>query len=94
IPGTLPIRLTTIRSLLFPVRTLMALPIVMFSKLTLFTSVILSPTQSPACSVYINQRMPCSEPPRTLKPSFPSLLFSTVMALIASLSSLLAVKGT
>uniref|UniRef100_A0A670I3D8 Uncharacterized protein n=1 Tax=Podarcis muralis TaxID=64176 RepID=A0A670I3D8_PODMU len=51
IPGTLPMRLTTIRSRLFPVRTLTALPIVMFSKLTLFTSVILSPTHSPACSV-------------------------------------------
>uniref|UniRef100_A0A8D2LGU4 Uncharacterized protein n=1 Tax=Varanus komodoensis TaxID=61221 RepID=A0A8D2LGU4_VARKO len=51
IPGTLPMRLTTIRSRLFPVRTLTALPIVMFSRLTLFTSVILSPTHSPACSI-------------------------------------------
>nr|XP_009942326.1 PREDICTED: sideroflexin-1-like [Opisthocomus hoazin] len=31
---------------------------------------------------------PCSEPPRTLKPSLPSALFSTVMALMMSLSLL------
>uniref|UniRef100_A0A8C9UHX2 Uncharacterized protein n=1 Tax=Serinus canaria TaxID=9135 RepID=A0A8C9UHX2_SERCA len=50
IPGTRPIRRTTMRRRLLPVRTLTALLIVMFSRLTLFTSVILSPTQSPACS--------------------------------------------
>uniref|UniRef100_A0A8D0H651 Uncharacterized protein n=1 Tax=Sphenodon punctatus TaxID=8508 RepID=A0A8D0H651_SPHPU len=50
IPGTLPMRRTTIRSRLFPVRTLTALPMVMCSRLTLFTSVILSPTHRPASS--------------------------------------------
>uniref|UniRef100_A0A673W238 Uncharacterized protein n=1 Tax=Salmo trutta TaxID=8032 RepID=A0A673W238_SALTR len=50
IPGTLPTRLTTILSLLFPVRTLTALLIVMLSKLTPFTSTSLSPTHRPACS--------------------------------------------
>uniref|UniRef100_A0A8C4PBJ1 Uncharacterized protein n=1 Tax=Dromaius novaehollandiae TaxID=8790 RepID=A0A8C4PBJ1_DRONO len=49
-PGTRPIRRTTMRRRLFPVRTLTALLMVMFSRLTLFTSVILSPTHSPACS--------------------------------------------
>uniref|UniRef100_A0A8C8J0G9 Uncharacterized protein n=2 Tax=Oncorhynchus TaxID=8016 RepID=A0A8C8J0G9_ONCTS len=53
IPGTLPTRLTTILSLLFPVRTLTALLIVMLSKLTPFTSTSLSPTHRPACSVDI-----------------------------------------
>uniref|UniRef100_A0A8C7MB10 Uncharacterized protein n=1 Tax=Oncorhynchus kisutch TaxID=8019 RepID=A0A8C7MB10_ONCKI len=51
IPGTLPTRLTTILSLLFPVRTLTALLIVMLSKLTPFTSTSLSPTHRPACSL-------------------------------------------
>lgn len=49
-PGTRPIRRTTMRRRLLPVRTLTALLMVMFSRLTLFTSVILSPTHSPACS--------------------------------------------
>uniref|UniRef100_A0A667ZYH8 Uncharacterized protein n=1 Tax=Myripristis murdjan TaxID=586833 RepID=A0A667ZYH8_9TELE len=50
-PGTLPTRLTTILSLLFPVRTLTALLMVMLSRLTPFTSTSLSPTRRPACSV-------------------------------------------
>uniref|UniRef100_A0A8C0VHU6 Uncharacterized protein n=1 Tax=Cyanistes caeruleus TaxID=156563 RepID=A0A8C0VHU6_CYACU len=50
IPGTRPIRRTTMRRRLLPVRTLTALLIVMFSRLTLFTSVILSPTHSPQCN--------------------------------------------
>lgn len=49
-PGTRPIRRTTMRRRLLPVRTLTALLMVIFSRLTLFTSVILSPTHSPACS--------------------------------------------
>uniref|UniRef100_A0A8B9SJM5 Uncharacterized protein n=1 Tax=Anas platyrhynchos TaxID=8839 RepID=A0A8B9SJM5_ANAPL len=49
-PGTRPMRRTTMRRRLLPVRTLTALLMVMFSRLTLFTSVILSPTHSPACS--------------------------------------------
>uniref|UniRef100_A0A8C4VX38 Uncharacterized protein n=1 Tax=Gopherus evgoodei TaxID=1825980 RepID=A0A8C4VX38_9SAUR len=47
IPGTFPMRLSIIRSRLFPVRTLTALPMVMLSKLTPFTSVILSPMHRP-----------------------------------------------
>uniref|UniRef100_A0A8C3GDJ1 Uncharacterized protein n=1 Tax=Cairina moschata TaxID=8855 RepID=A0A8C3GDJ1_CAIMO len=162
-PGTRPMRRTTMRRRLLPVRTLTALLMVMFSRLTLFTSVILSPTHSPACSargerlgrapkivpfpllgapspsgtrsaqprgcrrchhrcgttslvalrsilvarvpspsvshlpaalpsstLLTKMPSPCSEPPRTLKPSLPSALFSTVMALITSLSLLLA----
>uniref|UniRef100_A0A8C3DL47 Uncharacterized protein n=1 Tax=Corvus moneduloides TaxID=1196302 RepID=A0A8C3DL47_CORMO len=56
IPGTRPIRRTTMRRRLLPVRTLTALLIVMFSRLTLFTSVILSPTHSPACSTRDTRR--------------------------------------
>uniref|UniRef100_A0A8C5X3X7 Uncharacterized protein n=1 Tax=Malurus cyaneus samueli TaxID=2593467 RepID=A0A8C5X3X7_9PASS len=57
IPGTRPIRRTTMRRRLLPVRTLTALLMVMFSRLTLFTSVILSPTHSPACSTRGTQLM-------------------------------------
>uniref|UniRef100_A0A8C4DEZ1 Uncharacterized protein n=1 Tax=Dicentrarchus labrax TaxID=13489 RepID=A0A8C4DEZ1_DICLA len=49
-PGILPTRLTTILSLLLPVRTFTALLMVMLSMLTPFTSISLSPTVSPACS--------------------------------------------
>uniref|UniRef100_A0A8C6ZN11 Uncharacterized protein n=1 Tax=Nothoprocta perdicaria TaxID=30464 RepID=A0A8C6ZN11_NOTPE len=49
-PGTRPMRRTTMRRRLLPVSTFTALLMVMFSRLTLFTSVILSPTHSPACS--------------------------------------------
>uniref|UniRef100_A0A3Q1IZ56 Uncharacterized protein n=1 Tax=Anabas testudineus TaxID=64144 RepID=A0A3Q1IZ56_ANATE len=50
IPGTLPTRLTTILSLLFPVRTFTALLMVMLSRLMPFTSTSLSPTSRPASS--------------------------------------------
>uniref|UniRef100_A0A8C6SX57 Uncharacterized protein n=1 Tax=Neogobius melanostomus TaxID=47308 RepID=A0A8C6SX57_9GOBI len=50
-PGTLPTRLTTILSLLLPVKTLTALLIVMLSKLIPLTSTSLSPTRKPASSV-------------------------------------------
>uniref|UniRef100_A0A8C4F0S5 Uncharacterized protein n=1 Tax=Dicentrarchus labrax TaxID=13489 RepID=A0A8C4F0S5_DICLA len=50
-PGTLPTRLTTILSLLFPVRTFTALLMVMLSRLIPFTSTSLSPTSRPASSV-------------------------------------------
>uniref|UniRef100_A0A7N6F8A4 Uncharacterized protein n=1 Tax=Anabas testudineus TaxID=64144 RepID=A0A7N6F8A4_ANATE len=49
-PGILPTRLTTILSLLLPVRTFTALLMVMLSRLTPFTSTSLSPTVSPACA--------------------------------------------
>uniref|UniRef100_A0A4W6DS84 Uncharacterized protein n=1 Tax=Lates calcarifer TaxID=8187 RepID=A0A4W6DS84_LATCA len=49
-PGILPTRLTTILSLLLPVRTFTALLMVMLSRLTPFTSTSLSPTISPACA--------------------------------------------
>uniref|UniRef100_A0A8C6KJT6 Uncharacterized protein n=1 Tax=Nothobranchius furzeri TaxID=105023 RepID=A0A8C6KJT6_NOTFU len=49
-PGIFPTRLTTILSLLFPVRTFTALLMVMLSRLTPFTSTSLSPTVSPACA--------------------------------------------
>uniref|UniRef100_A0A665TR04 Uncharacterized protein n=1 Tax=Echeneis naucrates TaxID=173247 RepID=A0A665TR04_ECHNA len=49
-PGILPTRLTTILSLLLPVRTFTALLMVMLSRLTPFTSISLSPTVSPACA--------------------------------------------
>uniref|UniRef100_A0A3Q3Q787 Uncharacterized protein n=1 Tax=Monopterus albus TaxID=43700 RepID=A0A3Q3Q787_MONAL len=49
-PGILPTRLTTILSLLLPVRTFTALLMVMLSRLTPFTSTSLSPTFSPACA--------------------------------------------
>uniref|UniRef100_A0A673AB29 Uncharacterized protein n=1 Tax=Sphaeramia orbicularis TaxID=375764 RepID=A0A673AB29_9TELE len=78
-PGTLPTRLTTILSLLFPVRTLTALLMVMLSRLMPFTSTSLSPTRKPASSAKTHKKKPCSEPPRTLKPSFPSTLLSTVI---------------
>uniref|UniRef100_A0A3B3U2P2 Uncharacterized protein n=1 Tax=Poecilia latipinna TaxID=48699 RepID=A0A3B3U2P2_9TELE len=48
--GIFPTRLTTILSLLFPVRTFTALLMVMLSRLTPFTSISLSPTVSPACA--------------------------------------------
>uniref|UniRef100_A0A8C5HZN6 Uncharacterized protein n=1 Tax=Gouania willdenowi TaxID=441366 RepID=A0A8C5HZN6_GOUWI len=51
-PGILPTRLTTILSLLFPVRTFTALLMVMLSRLTPFTSTSLSPTVSPACAAH------------------------------------------
>uniref|UniRef100_A0A3Q2QIT1 Uncharacterized protein n=1 Tax=Fundulus heteroclitus TaxID=8078 RepID=A0A3Q2QIT1_FUNHE len=47
-PGTFPTRLTTILSLLLPVRTLTALLMVMLSRLMPFTSTSLSPTCRPA----------------------------------------------
>uniref|UniRef100_A0A3B3XI25 Uncharacterized protein n=1 Tax=Poecilia mexicana TaxID=48701 RepID=A0A3B3XI25_9TELE len=47
-PGIFPTRLTTILSLLFPVRTFTALLMVMLSRLTPFTSISLSPTVRPA----------------------------------------------
>uniref|UniRef100_A0A3B4A687 Uncharacterized protein n=1 Tax=Periophthalmus magnuspinnatus TaxID=409849 RepID=A0A3B4A687_9GOBI len=49
-PGILPTLRTTMRSRLFPVRTLTALLMVMLSMLTPFTSTSLSPTVSPACA--------------------------------------------
>uniref|UniRef100_A0A8C2ZJT1 Uncharacterized protein n=1 Tax=Cyclopterus lumpus TaxID=8103 RepID=A0A8C2ZJT1_CYCLU len=49
-PGILPTRLNTIRSLLLPVRTFTVLLMVMLSRLTPFTSTSLSPTVSPACA--------------------------------------------
>uniref|UniRef100_A0A3Q3ER50 Uncharacterized protein n=1 Tax=Labrus bergylta TaxID=56723 RepID=A0A3Q3ER50_9LABR len=51
-PGIFPTRLTTILSLLFPVRTFTALLMVMLSRLTPFTSTSLSPTVSPACATF------------------------------------------
>uniref|UniRef100_A0A672FAD1 Uncharacterized protein n=1 Tax=Salarias fasciatus TaxID=181472 RepID=A0A672FAD1_SALFA len=51
-PGILPTRLTTILSLLLPVRTFTALPMVMLSMLTPFTSTSLSPTVNPACAAH------------------------------------------
>uniref|UniRef100_A0A4W6C2P3 Uncharacterized protein n=1 Tax=Lates calcarifer TaxID=8187 RepID=A0A4W6C2P3_LATCA len=90
-PGTLPTRLTTILSRLFPVRTFTALLMVMLSRLMPFTSTSLSPTSRPASSTdkqrSENMIKPCSEPPRTLKPSFPSTLLSTVIVWRSSLSS-------
>uniref|UniRef100_A0A8D0A909 Uncharacterized protein n=1 Tax=Sander lucioperca TaxID=283035 RepID=A0A8D0A909_SANLU len=82
-PGILPTRLTTILSLLLPVRTFTALLMVMLSRLTPFTSTSLSPIVSPACAADTGGTQhdtlhPCSEPPRTLKPRRPSGLFSTV----------------
>uniref|UniRef100_A0A669E0W6 Uncharacterized protein n=1 Tax=Oreochromis niloticus TaxID=8128 RepID=A0A669E0W6_ORENI len=47
-PGILPTHLTTILSMLFPIRTLTALLMVMLSRLTPFTSTSLLPTVSPA----------------------------------------------
>uniref|UniRef100_A0A671YGN9 Uncharacterized protein n=1 Tax=Sparus aurata TaxID=8175 RepID=A0A671YGN9_SPAAU len=82
-PGTLPTRLTTILSLLLPVSTFTALLMVMLSRLTPFTSTSLSPTSRPASSML----RPCSEPPRTLKPSMPSTLLSTVIVWRSSQSS-------
>uniref|UniRef100_A0A3B4YCV7 Uncharacterized protein n=1 Tax=Seriola lalandi dorsalis TaxID=1841481 RepID=A0A3B4YCV7_SERLL len=64
-PGILPTRLTTILSLLFPVRTFTALLMVMLSRLTPFTSTSLSPTVSPACAVHGN-RAPSSCPDLTI----------------------------
>uniref|UniRef100_A0A673BI52 Uncharacterized protein n=1 Tax=Sphaeramia orbicularis TaxID=375764 RepID=A0A673BI52_9TELE len=49
-PGILPTRLTTIFSLLLPVSTFTALLMVMFSKLTPFTSISLSPMTKPDCA--------------------------------------------
>uniref|UniRef100_A0A3B3YRL1 Uncharacterized protein n=1 Tax=Poecilia mexicana TaxID=48701 RepID=A0A3B3YRL1_9TELE len=87
-PGTFPTRLTTILSLLLPVSTFTALLMVMLSRLTPFTSTSLSPTCRPASSAKKPRRLePCSEPPRTLKPSFPSTLLSTVTVWRSSLSS-------
>uniref|UniRef100_A0A3Q2YYB2 Uncharacterized protein n=1 Tax=Hippocampus comes TaxID=109280 RepID=A0A3Q2YYB2_HIPCM len=56
IPGTLPTRLTTILSLLLPVRTFTALLMVMLSRLTPFTSTSLSPTSRPASSVHNDKK--------------------------------------
>uniref|UniRef100_A0A8D0AE39 Uncharacterized protein n=1 Tax=Sander lucioperca TaxID=283035 RepID=A0A8D0AE39_SANLU len=58
-PGTLPTRLTTILSLLLPVRTFTALLIVMLSRLIPFTSTSLSPTNRPASSVDTNTHKYC-----------------------------------
>uniref|UniRef100_A0A8C6Q3X3 Uncharacterized protein n=1 Tax=Nothobranchius furzeri TaxID=105023 RepID=A0A8C6Q3X3_NOTFU len=49
-PGTFPTLLTTILSLLLPVKTFTALLMVMLSRLTPFTSTSLSPTCRPASS--------------------------------------------
>uniref|UniRef100_A0A8C3YMK9 Uncharacterized protein n=1 Tax=Catagonus wagneri TaxID=51154 RepID=A0A8C3YMK9_9CETA len=49
-PGTRPMRLTIICRRLLPVSTFTALPIVVLSRLSPFTSVILSPTHRPALS--------------------------------------------
>lgn len=48
------------------------------------------PAALPSSTLLTKMPSPCSEPPRTLKPSLPSVLFSTVMALMTSLSLLLA----
>uniref|UniRef100_A0A8C1V2A2 Uncharacterized protein n=1 Tax=Cyprinus carpio TaxID=7962 RepID=A0A8C1V2A2_CYPCA len=92
IPGTFPTRLTTMRRRLFPVRTFTALLIVMLSRLMPFTSTSLSPTHRPANSLSSSTLLtkiprPCSDPPRTLKPSLPSSLLSTVIVWMSSLSS-------
>uniref|UniRef100_A0A8C2ZCW1 Uncharacterized protein n=1 Tax=Cyclopterus lumpus TaxID=8103 RepID=A0A8C2ZCW1_CYCLU len=63
-PGTLPTRLTTILSLLLPVRTFTALLIVMLSRLTPFTSTSLSPTSRalsprPRCRRHLNDNVTC-----------------------------------
>uniref|UniRef100_A0A3Q2DW24 Uncharacterized protein n=1 Tax=Cyprinodon variegatus TaxID=28743 RepID=A0A3Q2DW24_CYPVA len=124
-PGTFPTRLTTILSLLLPVRTFTALLMVILSRLIPFTSTSLSPTCRPASSISKKEKQnnvthswgkqnwaaavvfqrarlpavllsstlltkmlrPCSEPPRTLKPSFPSKLLSTVTVWRSSQSS-------
>lgn len=57
----------------------------------LFPSVSHLPAALPSSTLLTKMPSPCSEPPRTLKPSLPSMLFSTVMALMMSLSLLLAV---
>lgn len=49
------------------------------------------PAALPSSTLLTKMPSPCSEPPRTLKPSLPSMLFSTVMALMTLLSLLLAV---
>ena len=49
-PGTRPMRLTIMCRRLLPVSTFTALPIVVLSRLSPFTSVILSPTHRPARS--------------------------------------------
>lgn len=49
------------------------------------------PAALPSSTLLTKMPSPCSEPPRTLKPSLPSALFSTVMALMMLLSLLLAV---
>lgn len=49
------------------------------------------PAALPSSTLLTKIPSPCSEPPRTLKPSLPSTLFSTVIALMMSLSLLLAV---
>lgn len=50
-PGTRPMRLTIMCRRLLPVSTFTALPMVVLSRLSPFTSVILSPTHRPARSV-------------------------------------------
>lgn len=61
--------------------------------LSLLVSLTLTllPAVLPSSTLLTKMPNPCSEPPRTLKPSLPSTLFSTVMALMTSLSLLLAV---
>lgn len=49
-PGTRPMRLTIMCRRLLPVSTFTALPMVVLSRLSPFTSVILSPTHRPARS--------------------------------------------
>uniref|UniRef100_A0A3Q4B798 Uncharacterized protein n=1 Tax=Mola mola TaxID=94237 RepID=A0A3Q4B798_MOLML len=68
-PGILPTRLTTIRSLLLPIRTFTALLMVMLSKLTPFTSTSLSPTVSPACAADTGGNSAwCTKPNVTCRP--------------------------
>uniref|UniRef100_A0A8C6A9L6 Uncharacterized protein n=1 Tax=Marmota marmota marmota TaxID=9994 RepID=A0A8C6A9L6_MARMA len=50
-PGTRPMRRTIMCRRLLPVSTFTALPMVVLSRLSPFTSVILSPTHRPARSV-------------------------------------------
>lgn len=75
-PGTRPMRLTIMCRRLLPVSTFTALPIVVLSRLSPFTSVILSPTHKPARSVSgegVVGRGPWGEVPQVEAEPLPSL---------------------
>lgn len=79
-PGILPTRLTTIRSLLLPVRTFTALLMVMLSKLTPFTSISLSPTVSLACAAVARGRqIKIPGVPSQILPVLPAELSSSTL---------------